>query len=83
MNVRSGKYVDAVQLVFMKLKPDGTLDPKDAYTGPWLGPDSDGKGKIIHLAGDGRPVIGIDCRHGAILDGIALVQDVPAAPATK
>jgi hypothetical protein len=65
--------VYAVQLIYMKLKPDGTLDPKDTYTTEWLGPES--TGKVIKLGGDGKRVIGINCRSGAILDGLALVME--------
>jgi hypothetical protein len=73
MNVKAGKFVYAVQLIYMKLKPDGTLDPKDTYTTEWLGPES--TGKVIKLGGDGKRVIGINCRSGAILDGLALVME--------
>ncbi len=74
MNVKVGKYVDAVQLIFMKLKPDGGLDSKDSYTSDWIGPAAEA-GKIVKLGANGRHVIGINCRHGAILDGVALVTE--------
>jgi hypothetical protein len=72
-NVKAGKYVDAIQLIFMKLRADGKLDPKDQYAGEWIGfPDN---GNEVKLGGDGRRVIGIDCRQGAIIDGVALVME--------
>ena len=69
--VRSKRYVDAVQLVFMRGKPDGRLDPADSYTSDWFGTQGEQEAKT--LAGDGTPVIGIHCRQGAILDALALV----------
>jgi hypothetical protein len=78
--VRSKRFVDAVQLVFMRVKPDGRLDPADSYTSEWFGDAGDQPLKT--LAGDGTRVNGIHCRQGAILNGLALVVDKngPAKP---
>lgn len=73
MNVQSKNDVDAVQLVFMKLGSDGKLDPADRYESDWVGYPTGGASKS--LGGDGRRVIGLNCRQGAILDGVALVLD--------
>lgn len=74
MNVQTKRFVDAVQLIYMKVLPDGTLDPKDSKTSDWLGPASQ-DAKTTKLGGDGRKVIGIHNRQGAILNGVALVMD--------
>ena len=74
MNVKSAKFVDAVQLIFMRLKADGSLDQTDRYTSDWLG-EAAPTVKTTKLAGTGRRVLGIHCRNGAILDGVALVLD--------
>jgi hypothetical protein len=73
IKVRSKRYVDAVQLVFMRVKADGRLDPTDSYTSDWFGDAADQPLKT--LAGDGTRVIGIHCRSGAILNGLALVLE--------
>ena len=39
----AGKFVDAAQVVYMKLKPDGSLDPTDSYDSKWLGPATEGE----------------------------------------
>ena len=78
VNVHTKRYVNAVQLVFLKLTPDGRLDPGDSSTSDWIG--DPGEGEPIRLGGDGRRVIGIHCRQGAILNGLALVMDKAKAP---
>jgi hypothetical protein len=72
LTVRTKRYVNAVRVVFMKIKPDGALDPNDSYTSDWLGADPAGA-KETTLSGDGRPVIGLNCKQGAILNALALV----------
>jgi len=71
--VRSKRYVDAIQLVYMRVKADGQLDPADSYTSDWFG--DAGEQPLKTLAGDGRRVLGINCRQGAILNGLALVLE--------
>jgi hypothetical protein len=72
VNVQSVRYVDAVQLVFMKIGSDGRLDPSDSYTSDWFGFQV--TNPPMSLGGDGRPVIGLGFRQGAILNGLAVVQ---------
>lgn len=76
MTVRSKRYVNAVRVAFMKLKPDGGLDPADKYASEWLGPDVE-ETKETELGGDGRAVVGLHCRQGAILNAMALVMHRP------
>ncbi|HET6879304.1 MAG TPA: hypothetical protein VFI31_04085 [Pirellulales bacterium] len=73
-------YVDALQLVFMRIKPDGQLDPDDSYTSDWLGVR--GAGNTYVLTGNGMPVIGIYSRTGLILDALALVIDTKSKPSS-
>jgi serine protease Do len=70
VNVHAGSYVNAIQLVFMRVK-DGRLNPKDSYTSPWIGVR--GKGTPRTLTGNGDPIIGISVRQGLVCDALALV----------
>ncbi len=76
VNVHSLRFVDAVQVVFMKLTGDGRLDAAESYTSDWIG--YPGNGAPERVGGDGRQVIGVVCQQGAILNGLALVMDKPA-----
>ena len=56
----------------LRLRTDGSLDLKDTYSGGLLGY----KGPTSQiLVKDGRKVLGIHLRQGAILDGLALVAE--------
>jgi hypothetical protein len=74
LNVKTKKIVTAVQVVFMKPKPDGTLDPIDSYTSAWLGhpEEADAEGK---LSGEGRKVIGMHLKHFGVVYAVALVLE--------
>jgi hypothetical protein len=71
LNANAGQYVHAVQIVFMRVKADGRLDPRDSYMSDWLGTKTDAS--TTPLPGEGAPVIGVHGRKAAILDGIGLV----------
>lgn len=71
IKVQSRRFVDAVQIVFQRLGPDGRLLTADSYTSDWVGFTGQGPEKL--LGSDGTAVIGIRCQQGAILNGIALV----------
>ena len=67
-------YVNAVKPHFRKLRPDGSLDPGDAYQGDWLGfPNQPGDRRT--LGDTGARVIGLFTRCGAVVDGVVLVLD--------
>jgi hypothetical protein len=68
------KYVCGIRLLFQRVKADGTLEPKDAYAGEWIGAPAD-SGAATKLVGDGRRVVGIHFHQGAIVDRFALVVD--------
>jgi len=71
MNVEGQDSVTALEIIFMRIKPDGSLDPADSYT-TWIGTPSGQPTKP--LGGTGAPVIGIYGRRGAILDAVGLVM---------
>jgi hypothetical protein len=74
LNVKTKKIVTAIQVVFMKQKPDGTLDRADSYTSQWLGhPEAaDKEGKV---SGEGRKVIGMRLKHFGVVYAVALVLE--------
>lgn len=54
---KCGFWCNGFSFTYMKVKPDGTLDPEDSYESEWIGSDGDSdKFKIIS---EGEPVIGI------------------------
>jgi hypothetical protein len=71
--VNADKYLNGIRLLFRRVKPDGTLDEKDAYAGEWIGVAP--AGKAATLANDGRRVLGIRIQRGAIVDRFALVVE--------
>jgi hypothetical protein len=71
--VNADKYVYGIRLLFRRVKPDGTLDEKDAYAGEWIGTPP--AGKATTLVNDGRRVLGIHIQRGAIVDRFALVVE--------
>jgi hypothetical protein len=73
--VNADKYVNGLRLLFRRVKPDGTLDEKDAYAGEWIGVAP--AGKATTLVNDGRRVLGIRIQRGAIVDRFALVVEAP------
>ena len=74
LNLRTNKIVTAVQVVFMKQKPDGSLDPADSYTSKWLGEpgESDEEGQLMS---EGRKVIGLNQKNFGALHAVALVLE--------
>ena len=58
--------------IWRRRRDGGALDLKDTYTGALLGY----KGTTAQvLAKDGRKVVGIHFRQGAVVDGFALVAE--------
>jgi hypothetical protein len=73
LEVETIRYVNAVRPVFMRIKPDGQLDPADSYSGEWIGTPT---GRATRTLGDGRSkVIGICGRGAAVLDAVGLVTE--------
>lgn len=73
LRVDAKRFVNALQIIFMRLEPDGRLDPADRYTSPWIGFPTGRKPKTIGATGD--TVIGVHGRHGAILNAVGLVME--------
>ncbi|MBN9121575.1 MAG: hypothetical protein J0I06_20910, partial [Planctomycetes bacterium] len=54
---KAGWWCNGFSLTFMKVKADGTLDPKDSYESEWVG--FNGKGEVTRVLTDGAPAVGI------------------------
>lgn len=54
---KAGWWCNGFSLTYMKVKPDGTLDPKDSYESDWAG--FNGKSDVIKVLTDGPPAVGI------------------------
>lgn len=65
------EFVNAYAVVFMRVAADGKLDPADSYTSDWIGPKSDKTPQPLN--GQGKAVIGVHGRAGAILNAVGLV----------
>lgn len=80
ISARSALTFNCFYVTFMKVQPDGTLDPKDAYDSAMVGHD-DRLRTPTKLGGDGVPVTGIvgktNPRTG-ILTGMGLLIRVEA-----
>jgi S1-C subfamily serine protease len=81
LNVDSGgKVVHAIQVVFMRVRPDGQLDPGDSYTSDWIGKPT---GPVQKLSSPGARVVGLHGRRMTLVHCIGLVlasNEVPAGP---
>jgi hypothetical protein len=92
INYRAGLLVDAVQLVFGRVKA-GKVDLRDSYLSPWLG-DPNG-GTLMYVSGEGRFIAGVLGRsNGREINAIGLAvvagptnakvaASPPGAPAAK
>lgn len=72
LHVNADNVVRGVQLVFMKIKDDGTLDSENTYTSEWAGVATNSPRK---LGGDGRRMLGVHLRQGLIVDSMAAVME--------
>lgn len=72
LHVSSDEFVDGLVLEFHRLTPDGDLDPADSYRSDPIGKVSD---EPRRLASQGRPVVGLYGRGGAVLDAVGLVLE--------
>jgi len=75
LKVHAGQYVNALQVVCMRMTADGRLDPDDSYASDWIGTPGSGEPKTV--GGTGERVVGIHGRRAAILDAIGLVLQRP------
>ncbi len=71
LTVDAEDLVHALLITFMRIKPDGSLDPSDSYMSPAIGNPA-GHTPVV-LGGTGAPVVGIHGRRGIVLDAVGLV----------
>ncbi|WP_020473654.1 hypothetical protein [Zavarzinella formosa] len=74
VNVKTNSTVTAIQVVYMKIMPNGTINAKDSYTGDWVG-EPGPNDKEETLTGNGRKVIGTHVRHFGRVYALALVLE--------
>lgn len=73
LQVRGGAVINCVQIMFMRINPDGvSLNQQDFYTTDWIG--GAGGGKPKELTTRGRMVIGVTGRTGGVVESIGLVH---------
>jgi hypothetical protein len=78
INGRFGAVVDGLELVCMKIKPDGSLDTNDTKTLPWVGNSHGGNSHSIQ--GQGKAITGIKGYTGVHLSSLELVFDGSQGP---
>ena len=71
IRLRASVCILGMQVIFMKLGPDGSVDSKDSYESPWAGSSRPDITRV--LDGSGRPAIGFFGRAGAEIDSLGLV----------
>lgn len=69
LKVDGGQVFHAMQLVFMRLLPDGRLDTKDTYTSDWIGTP---KGDVQTVLSEGTPVVGVHGRRMLLVHALGL-----------
>ena len=60
---KAGLWCNGFSLTFMKVKADGTLDPKDSYESEWVG--FNGAERVFKVMSDGPPAVGIVGRRSS------------------
>ncbi len=69
-----GSALHAFQIVFMRLRPDGRLDPNDSYASEWVGKPT---GPVQKAASSGAKVVGFFGRRTTLVHSIGLVFATP------
>ena len=72
---------DALRVIYMRRAADGTLNPKDAYVGPWFGQVTGPE--RVKAGGTGQPVVGIYGRQGMNTDALGVVLGSATAGPTR
>jgi S1-C subfamily serine protease len=57
MSAKADWWCHGFSLTYMKVKSDGTLDPKDSYESEWVG--WDGRLDVVRHTGNGAPAVGL------------------------
>lgn len=76
LNLEAQQHVTAMQVVFMKINDDGSLNPADQYTSEWIGFPTEKNVKSI--ISDGKKVVGFYGRRQLVMDAIGLIVESPA-----
>ncbi|HSG71644.1 MAG TPA: hypothetical protein VLA12_14580 [Planctomycetaceae bacterium] len=71
LHVDADSLVNAVAFIFARVSPDGSVDPSDTYTSPWVGTQSSSDKQL--LGSKNSIAIGLHGRGAAVLDAIGLV----------
>ncbi len=72
LQVRSGDVVNCVEIIFMRINPDGiSLNPQDTYVTDWLGGEGGGKPREINPRG--RMIVGVTGSTGDVVNSLGLV----------
>ena len=71
LKVGAGDQVCAVQVVFMKVKSNGALDPKSSYASEWIAEPSGAEARQV--ASRGATVLGFQGRRGGVIDAVGLM----------
>jgi hypothetical protein len=74
LNVKTNSTLTAFQVVYMKIKPDKTLDTKNSYTSEWIG-EAGPSDKEETVTGNGSGVIGAHVWNFGRVFAIALVLE--------
>jgi hypothetical protein len=73
MWVKRGNFIDSVQIIFMRIKPDGlSLDSKDFYVSESFG--GNGGGKAEELTSNGRLIVGVAGYAGHYIGGVGFLH---------
>lgn len=71
--VRYGEVVNGVQIIFMKINPDGlSLNRLDFYQTDWIG--GEGGGKPKELSAKGKMVVGVIGGSGDVVHSVGLIH---------
>lgn len=69
---RGGEVVNCIQLIFMRINPDGlSLNTQDSYLSDWLG--GEGGGKAKELNSRGHLVVGVTGQTDSVVNSLGLV----------
>ncbi len=71
LNVDSGNYVNAVQIIFVRTGNADAAEP-DEYSSEWIGTPTE-SWAVKQLGGDGRRAAGIFGRQGIVTDAVGLL----------
>lgn len=77
IKVVAPKYVSSLQLVYMKINEDGSLDPSETKVSKWLGlkPKAKVEAEAPTLSGEGKRLVGLHYRKAVVVDAIGILVE--------